>query len=399
MGIFTNFFSRKKPSEHTENRSVDIFGSIISGKNSVNKRNLESISAVHASIRLLSETIATLPITLFKEDGKSKVVDFENKAYQLINKRPNTFQTPYQWKEWLMRSLLINGNSIFVIVWDLKRMQPKEFIPVDYSRVEVKQDKGVNYYDIDSGELVLEQSHVLHFKINSEDGITGRGILDFAKDSLTYAKNLDTFGSKFFENGTQLTGVLQSDKTLTDPIIQRLRSSWNQKYSGVSNSNGVAVLEDGLKFQPINISPEQAQFLQSRKFSKNEIAAWFKIPPHMIGDLERATFSNIEHQNLNFVQFSLMPYVVNIEQELNMKLLKEDEVATMFFKMNMNAILRGDIKSRFESYQIGINNGFLSPNEARSLEDLNPYEYGDEFFMPLNMSKNNGEQKQIDNGK
>jgi HK97 family phage portal protein len=399
MNIFTNFFTRKKPLESVVNRSVDLFGSIVSGRNTVNKNTLESISSVHASIRLLSETIATLPISLFKESGENKTVDFENKAYQLINKRPNTFQTPYQWKEWLMRSLLINGNAIFVIVWDLKRMQPKEFIPVDYSRVEIKQDKGFNYYDIDSGELVLEQSHVLHFKINSEDGIKGRGILDFAKDSLTYAKNLDTFGSKFFENGTQLTGVLQSDKTLSEKAIDMLRKTWNQKYGGVGNSNGVAILEDGLKFQPINISPEQAQFLQSRKFSKNEIAAWFKIPPHMIGDLERATFSNIEHQNLNFVQFSLMPYVVNIEQELNMKLLKEDEVTSMFFKMNMNAILRGDIKSRFESYQIGINNGFLSPNEARSLEDLNPYEYGNDFFMPLNMSKNNSEQKQVENGK
>lgn len=393
MGILSRIFGTKAPIP-VESRSNGFFDfGFTSGKTSISRANLETLSSVHASIRLLSETVATLPVSLFQENKGTKTVDYENRAYFVVNKQPNTFQTPYQFKEWLMRSLIIDGNALFVIVWDLKRMTPKELVPVAWSKVKVKQEAGLNYYKIDDS-LTLEQASVLHFKINSEDGIIGRGVLDFAKDSLGYAKNLDKFGSKFFENGTQLTGYLKTDKVLSDKAIERIKKSWNTKYAGVENSNSVAMLEEGMTFQPINISPEQAQFLQSRKFTKNEIAAWFKLPPHMIGDLERATFSNIEHQNINFVQFSLLPYVVNIEQELNFKLLKEDEKTSKFFKMNMNAILRGDNKSRFESYQIGINNGFLSPNEARSLEDLNPYTNGDTFFMPLNMAENNGKKQE-----
>ena len=387
-----NFFQRlftKGDEIKTETRSTGFssWGDVLNGgsKLSVSKSTIETIPSVFAAIRILSQTIAVLPIQYFREDDKNKIVDKSSDLYYLLHNEPNKFQTPFQFKEWLTRSLIVNGNSIFVINWNYRTMTPKELIPVDWSRVKVSRKDGVLYYQIDeSKDLILEQSQILHFKQNSNDGVIGRGVLDVALESFSHAKNLENFGSKFFENGTQLTGVLQSDKVLTDKAIEHLRTTWASKYSGVTNSSGVAILEDGLKFSPINISPEQAQFLQSRKFSKNEIATWFGLPPDKIGDLERATFSNIEQQDLNFAKHSITPYVVNIEEELNKKLIKEKDKRSTFFKLSMNALLRGDISSRFAAYKEGILNGFISPNEARGYEDLNPYEGGSEFWKPLN---------------
>jgi len=385
-----NFINPATPQNVSEKRSYDLFGAFSGGSNNaITKNNLETISAVHAAFKVLSSTIATLPIQLIKEEGENKIIDKTNSLYFLVHNKPNLFQTPFSFKEWWVRQLLKNGNALFVINWDLRRMEAKELIPVDWSRVKVSKDEGVLYYDIDSGKVVLEQANVLHIKHNSDDGIIGKGIVDFAMESLGHIKNIDIFGSKFFENGTTLTGVLQSEKTLTDKAIEHLRKTWNQKYSGATNSNGVAVLEDGLKFQQISVSPEQAQFLQSRKFSVTEVARWFGLPPDKLGDLERATFSNITQQDLNFVKQSITPLAVNFEEELNSKLISDQDKTTNYFKINMNAILRGDIQTRFQAYKEGILNGFLSPNEVRALEDLNPYEGGDEFWKPLNYTEQN----------
>jgi len=394
-----NFFQRifrinETPQTETRSGSLLDWANVSGGRNTLNKNKIETIPSVFAAIKILSQTIATLPIHYYQEIGENKIIDKKSKLNFLLHRQPNLYQTPFQFKESLMRDLIKYGNSIFVINWELRTMTPKELIPVDWEKVKVSLKDGVLYYSIHDGQVVLEQSNVLHFKQSSDDGIIGKGVLDCAMESFGHAKNIDDFGSKFFENGTTLTGVLQSDKQLTEKALEFLRKSWNSKYSGNKNSNGVAVLEDGMKFQPINVSPEQAQFLQSRKFSKTEIATWFNLPPDKIGDLSNATFSNITQQDLNFAKHSITPYVINIEEELNKKLIKEADKATTFFKCSMNALLRGDITTRFAAYKEGILNGFLSPNEVRALEDLNPYDGGNEFWKPLNYTEQNKNEEQ-----
>ena len=393
MNFFQRLFTKgDEPQIIKRDSGLSGFGDFLTGgsKMSVTKATIETIPSVYAAIKVISQTIAVLPIQYFKEDAQNKNIEKDSDLYYLLHNEPNKFQTPFQFKEWLTRSLLINGNALFVIDWELRTMTPKELIPVDWSRVKVTQKNGVLYYKIDDNDsMILEQSRVLHFKQNSNDGIIGRGVVDVAMSSFSHAKNIDDFGSEFFQNGTTLTGVLQSDKILDEKAIGFLRKSWNSKYSGNKNSHGVAILEDGMKFQQISVSPEQAQFLQSRKFSKTEIATWFGLPPDKIGDLSNATFSNITQQDLNFAKHSITPYVVNIEQELNKKLIKEADKKNSFFKLSMNALLRGDIATRFEAYKTGILNGFISPNEARGYEDLNPYEGGSEFWNPLNYIEQN----------
>ncbi|NCB36333.1 MAG: phage portal protein, partial [Clostridia bacterium] len=213
----------------------------------------------------------------------------------------------------------------------------------------------------------------------------GLSPIAYARESIGLGIAAEQFGSKFFKNGTHLGGIIEDPGVLGDTQYERARSQFSTMFKGLQNSHGVAILEKGAKFHPIGIPPEDAQFLETRKYQRTEIAALYRVPLHLIGDLEHATFSNIEHQDLSYLQRSLLPWLVRIEQAMQTGLLTSNERRRLLIEHDTGSFLRGDTKSRMEAYSTAIQNGVMSPNEARMKENMNPVEGGDVILLPLNM--------------
>src|SRR5690554_6263091 len=238
------------------------------------------------------------------------------------------------------------------------------------------------------GYVTLRKDEVLHIPGLGFDGLIGYSPIAMAKNAIGMSLATEEYGATFFANGANPGGVLEHPGVIKD--IQRVKDSWNSAYQGSGNAHRIAVLEEGMKFQAIGIPPEQAQFLETRKFQINEIARIFRIPPHMVGDLEKSSFSNIEQQSLEFVKYTLDPWVVRWEQSLQQALILPSEKATIFIKFNLDGLLRGDYQSRMQGYSTGIQNGFMSVNDVRGLEDMNlltAEEGGDLHFVNGNMVK------------
>ena len=229
--------------------------------------------------------------------------------------------------------------------------------------------------------VILTPYDVLHIPGLGFDGLVGYSPIAMSKNAIGMAIACEEYGAKFFSNGAAPGGVLEHPGTIKDP--ERLRESWNRTFGGSRNSNKVAVLEEGLKFTPISISPNEAQFLETRKFQINEIARIFRIPPHMVGDLEKSSFSNIEQQSLEFVKYTLDPWVIRWEQSMYRTLLMSEEKGKYFFKFNVDGLLRGDYQSRMNGYAVGRQNGWMSANDIRELENLDriPTEDGGDLYL------------------
>jgi len=386
MGIFSFFRSRDKPQNRIGGLSF-YFGSSAAGK-AVNERTAMQTSAVYACVRILSEAVAGLPLHVYRytEDGGKERVP-ELMLYRLLHDEPNPEMTSFIWRETSMSHLLIHGNAYSQIIRD-GRGYPVALYPLLPSRMEV--DRAANNeliytYQSDKGQVKLTRWDVLHIPGLGYDGIVGYSPIAMAKQAIGTAIAVEEYGAKFFANGASPGGVLEFPGVVKD--VQRVKDSWNAGYQGSDNAHKVALLEEGARFNPISLPPEAAQFLQTRKFSITEIARIFRVPPHMLADLEKATFSNIEHQSLEFVKFSLQPWVSRWEQSLRQALILPSEKALITIRFNLDGLLRGDFKSRYESYAIGVQNGFLSPNDVRSLEDLNLIPNGDVYMVNGTMTK------------
>lgn len=222
---------------------------------------------------------------------------------------------------------------------------------------------------------------MLHIPGLGFDGLVGYSPIAMAKNAIDLAIATEEYGSKFFANGAAPSGVLEHPGTIKDP--SRVRESWQHTFGGSANSNKIAVLEEGMKYTPISISPEQAQFLETRKFQINEIARIFRVPPHMVGDLEKSSFSNIEQQSLEFVKYTLDPWVIRWEQSIQRTLLTADEKKVFFVKFNVEGLLRGDYQSRMTGYATARQNGWMSANDIRELENLDriPAEDGGDLYL------------------
>ena len=249
----------------------------------------------------------------------------------------------------------------------------------------IQKDNQLFYENGETGE-VYDSNDVLHFTGLTTDGIEGLSPITQCKKAIGWGMAIEEYGNTFFKNGAKLSGVLSTDRSLSETAIDRLRQSFNNTYSQLSGSNQTAILEEGLTFKPVGISPDQAQFLASRTFSIEEIARIWNIPPHMLGDLSKSSFNNIEMQSQEFVTYTLLPYLTRIENEMNLKLFRTSDVGRLFVKFNVGGLLRGNIKDRSEFYTKMINTGVMSINEVRALEDLNKIEDGDKHFMQMNMT-------------
>jgi len=358
------------------------FGTSSSGK-AVNEKIALQTTAVYACVRILAETIASLPFHTYRYtlNGKEKAI--EHPIYYLLHSEPNPEMTSFVFRETLMSHLLLWGNAYAQIIRD-GRGRVLGLYPLLPNRMSVNrnnQGELVYQYEKDGQTYFLRSYEVLHIPGLGFDGLIGYSPIAMAKNAIGMAIATEEYGAKFFDNGANPGGVLEHPGVVKDPA--RIRESWNAVYQGSSNAHRVAVLEEGMKFQSIGIPPEQAQFLETRKFQLNEIARIFRIPPHMIGDLEKSSFSNIEQQSLEFVMYTLDPWVVRWEQAIQRALFTENEKRQYFVKFNVDGLLRGDYQSRMNGYAVGRQNGWLSANDIRELENLNriPEDLGGDLYL------------------
>ena len=386
------FRSRDKPTNSTNGSGYRfLFGGTNSGKN-VNERSAMQMTAVYACVRILSESIAGLPVHLYQYvDSGSKQKALEHPLYRLLHDEPNPEMTSFVFRETLMTHLLLWGNAYAQIIRNGKG-QVVALYPLMPNRISVdRDDKGHLFYqyqmqDSDaptakSGTVILKPTDVLHVPGLGFDGLVGYSPIAMAKNAIGLSIATEEYGAKFFANGATPGGILEYPGTVKNP--EAIRESWNAGFGGSSNAHKVAVLEEGMKYTPIAISPNEAQFLETRKFQIDEIARIFRVPPHMVGDLEKSSFSNIEQQSLEFVKYTLEPWIVRWEQSLNRALLSETEKAAYFVKFNVDGLLRGDYQSRMNGYATARQNGWMSANDIRELEnlDLIPDELGGNLYL------------------
>ena len=399
MGILNGLFrSRDKPTDRTAGSSYSFFlGGTSSGKY-VTERSAMQMTAVYCCVRILSEAVASLPLQFYRytdDGGKEKAVD--HPLYFLLHDEPNPEMTSFIFRETLMTHLLLWGNAYSQIIRNGKG-EVVALYPLMPDRMKVDRDEhGRLYYeytvydadDVDGrkgtnkvGRTVRLQPHdVLHIPGLGFDGLVGYSPIAMAKNAIGLAIATEEYGSKFFANGAAPSGVLEHPGTIKDP--SKVRESWQATFGGSGNANKIAVLEEGMKYTPISISPEQAQFLEKRKFQIDEIARIFRVPPHMIGDLEKSSFNNIEQQSLEFVKYTLDPWVSRWEQAMVRALLTPDEKKKYFFKFNVDGLLRGDYQSRMNGYATARQNGWMSANDIRELENLDriPAEQGGDLYL------------------
>lgn len=357
----------------------------------INDQTALSCMAVYAAVRLLSETVGSLPGHVMRMTDVGKEKALTHPIYSLIHEQPNPEQTAMEWRETAMCHLLLRGNHYSEKQYDnggrLIALWP---LHPDKVRIERPSPNAPLSYIVTvpgSGEHRLGPQQILHLRGLGSNGITGWSPIAVARQSVGLAIAAQEYGARLFRNDTRPGGVLEHPAKLSDPVLKRLRESIELAHQGLSNAHRMMILEEGMKWQQIGINPDDAQFLESRKFSVTEIARMFNIPPHFLRDLERATFSNIEQQAIEFVVYSLRPWCVRLEQRLKIELLSPQDRVTHFIKFNVDGLLRGDIASRYNAYHVAKQDGWINADEIRELEDLNPIPggKGQDYWQPVNM--------------
>ena len=392
MGILSGLFrTRDGPQNRTAGSGYSFFMGGSSAGKMVTERSAMQMTAVYACVRILSEAVAELPVHVYRynEDGsKEKAID--HPLYLLLHDEPNPEMSSFVFRETLMTHLLLWGNAYAQIIRNGKG-EIIALYPLMPNKMTVDRDEhGKLFYEYqrstdealkDTGTVILSPRDVLHIPGLGFDGLVGYSPIAMAKNAIGLAIAAEEYGSKFYANGAAPSGVLEHPGTIKDP--SRVRESWQNTFGGSGNANKVAVFEEGMKYTPISISPNEAQFLETRKFQINEIARIFRVPPHMVGDLEKSSFSNIEQQSLEFVKYTLDPWVVRWEQSIQRTLFTQDEKKSYFVKFNVEGLLRGDYASRMQGYATARQNGWMSANDIRELEnlDLIPDEEGGNLYL------------------
>ena len=385
-----NLFHRKVTNQTAGAGYRFFLGTSTSGKR-VNERSSMQMTAVYSCVRILSEAIASLPLHVYEQSETHSQKARDHPLFFLLHDEPNPEMTSFIFRETLMTHLLLWGNAYAQIIRNGKG-EVVGLYPLMPDRMKVdRDDKGQLYYEYQvskadpavnkTGTVRLQPHDVLHIPGLGFDGLVGYSPIAMAKNAIGMAIACEEYGAKFFAHGAAPSGVLEHPGTLKDP--SRVHESWQATFGGSSNSGKVAVLEEGMKYTPISVPPEQAQFLETRKFQINEIARIFRVPPHMVGDLEKSSFSNIEQQSLEFVKHTIDPWVSRWEQAMTRVLLNDEEKARYTIKFNVDGLLRGDYQSRMNGYAIARQNGWMSANDIRRLEELDPlpYEAGGDLYL------------------
>ena len=362
------------------------YGAVTKSGEFVTERTALKSTAVQAAVRVIGDTIAGLPIHTYKRLDKGKERATDHPLYPLLHNRPNPYMTPFTFKQTMQYHLLLWGNCYAEIESSLRGI-PLNLWPMMPDRVEhVKTQTGEPFFKIrllDGTYKMLAPWQVFHIPGLGFDGTKGYSPLYMAREAIGLSIALQDFGSLFFLNGTNIGTTLEHPGKLSDIARDNLKKSMKEQYEGLSNAHRLMLLEEGMKVGKTVMPLNDAQFIEARKFQVTEIARIFGVPPHMICDLERSTFTNIEHQGIEFVVYSLRSWLVRWEQTINWKLLNNDP--KYFVEFLVDALLRGDTKTRFEAYAIARTWGWLSANDVREFENMNPIDGGDIYLSPLNM--------------
>ena len=351
--------------------------------------NALRLSAVYACVRVLSETVGSLPVHVYERQrgtGRgSKQIARDHYLYDLLHNTPYEGWTSMMWREFMVGSLACYGNAYSLIYRD-GRGRPQRLQP--WHANAVKREDG-RYYVKAKGDMwqPVPKGDMLHIRglVIDPGDYYGVSPITYARRAIGMGLATDKYGAKFFANAAMPKGLIQYPGSLDEEAVADLKKAWQDVHGGVGNANKVAVLQGGLEFKPISIPNDDAQWIETRKFTVTDVARIFRVPPHMIGDLDRATFSNVEQQSIDFVVHTIRPWLVRIEQEINATLFPEDERDKYFCEFVVDGLLRGDIQSRYGAYATAINWGWMSPNDVRDLENLNPVKGGDQYMVPLNM--------------
>lgn len=357
----------------------------------VNEASALSLSAVWGCVRVVSELAGHLPLGIFEElaaGGKRKATD--HPVYRLLHLEPNAYQSAITFREQLVAHALLWGNFYARIERD-GRFRPIALHPIHPRHVEIidrRKAEGKVYFrvcDPDGFTGTLQDYEMLHVPILALDGLCGRSVIQHHRENLGLTLATQKSATSFYENGAHVDFTLSTDKPLKKETVESLRNQFSERYSGIGNTNKPLLLQDGLKAERIGLPAGDRQYLETRKFQTVEICRMFRVPPHLVYDLERATNNNIEHQSMEFVTYSLMPLLVRIEQAMRLRLLRDAEKATYVVKFNVNALMRGDTAARALFYGQMRQNGLMNGDDIRALEDLGPMPGGEHYLVNGNM--------------
>lgn len=347
------------------------------------------LSAVFSCVKVLRESLSQLPLLLYERlEPKGKRRAVEHPLFRVLHRRPNPEMTRVEFVEMMMTNALLRGSALAEITTN-RAGAVSALWPIPTQRVtplRTRRGKLIYQVELPSGPpRTLSEDQVLHVRTPGSAGVMGQSIIAQNRNAIGLGMAAEGFGAAFFANGLTPSAVVTHEKTLSEPAQQNLRKSFDRFHGGLEQKHRLLLLEEGMKYQTVTIPPEDAQFLETRKFNRSEIAGMFRVPPHLIADLERATFSNISEQDLGYTKHTIGPWAVRWEQALLVSLLTEREQDRYFAEFLVDALLRADIQKRYEAYSQGRNWGWLSANDVRELENMDPVEGGDEYLIPLNM--------------
>jgi HK97 family phage portal protein len=352
-------------------------------------------TAVLACVRVITESLASLPLIVYRQRGRDRQRATDLGLYELLHDQANPELTSFEYRELKLAHALLWGNSYSEIEWSGEG-EVLGLWPLNPAATEPVRYKDNLYYMTQVGNetITLPAWRVHHLRGLGIDGLRGLSMIRLAMNAIGLGLATEEFGGRFFSNGARPGVVLKHPGVLSEPAYNRLKESWNAEHQGLSNAHRVKILEEGLGMETLGIPPEEAQFLETRKFQLAEVARIFRVPAHMVNDLDHATFSNIEHLSIQFVTHSLLPWMVRDEKAMRRDLLVGSERKKLLIKYLVQALLRGDTTSRYQAYSIGRQNGWLSTNDIREMEDMNPVDGGDVYLQPLNMTPIRGEEAQ-----
>lgn len=391
MGLLAKLESRTHPSNPDRWFIRAMRGSDTMSGLEVGPDEALSSTAVFAGVRWLAENVASVPLGVYRTKGRGRELARQHPAFRVLHSDPNPEQTSMEFREMLQGFAVLTGTGFAEIVFG-RGGEATQLWPITPHRVRPgRTDSGALFWRVrlpKGGEdRVLPMESMFLVRGFSRDGILGVDVVDMMRESIGLTLATEKFGAAFFGNGSHPAGVITVPELLSDTAYARLQDSWNKKHQGLQNAHRAAILEEGASWLPMGVPPEAAQFLQTRKFQVAEVARMLNVPPHVLKDLERATFSNIEQQSIEAVRYSLRPWFVRWEQRLDKQILTQrDQEQGYYTRHTIEGLLRGDIQTRYTAYSVGRQNGWLSVNDVRELEDLNPVEEGgDDYHIQVNM--------------
>jgi HK97 family phage portal protein len=378
-----------------------------SGEKSIDTRTAMKYSAVFACNRVLSETLASMPIMEYrkKPDGTREQTS-DTAAYDILHNAPNEEMSPFNFKECCMGAINLGGNSVSQRLVN-KRKELVGLYPFEHQRVRIERDKTTKklIYTVKDGvnAPIFQRGEVFHIPGPSLNGVVGLSPIEYVASAIRLGLSYEKFGVNFYKNGANSSGGFSIPGELGEEAFNRLKKTLAENYTGLKNTGKPMLLEGGLTFQPWTIKPVDAQLIENKRFQKEDIASIYRVPMHMIQDLSHATFSNIENLSLQFVVYTMLPHFKRWEENINAQLLPLSErKAGYYLEFKVDSLLRGDMKSRSEAYAAGRTGGWLSVNDIRKLENMAPIPNGDIYMMPLNFveaGKQESAQQQSDNTK